>query len=175
MGVAFWMQEGTFYWKSYRRVCHLRERCLRTRWSRCFSRRCRRSPSIAAGVRWRTRDLSCARFRETESRESAQWEHKLARPQPAATLPLTPALDSVRTRFVLERHADEVWFVAFSHSGKLLASAAKDNFVVIWGVIHPSGAPPLKLSGHSDTPSYLAWAPDDDHLLSCGAHLPRTA
>ena len=42
------------------------------------------------------------------------------------------------TRHVLEGHTDEVWFVQFSPSGSLLASASKDNVVVVWDVTQPS-------------------------------------
>jgi hypothetical protein len=43
---------------------------------------------------------------------------------------------------VLEGHSDEVWHVAFSHSGLLLATASKDKTARVWGV-----RPPCPVSG----------------------------
>jgi hypothetical protein len=37
-------------------------------------------------------------------------------------------------KFVLREHTDEVWFVAFSHSGDYLASASQDKTCIIWDV-----------------------------------------
>lgn len=36
---------------------------------------------------------------------------------------------------VLDAHDDEVWFVQFSHDGKYLATASKDQTAIIWEVI----------------------------------------
>jgi len=71
------------------------------------------------------------------------------------------------THHVLEKHSDEVWFVKFSHNGKLLASASKDNMVMIWDVTHPEMDHAVTLQGHTDYLSFVAWSPDDRHILTC--------
>jgi len=60
-----------------------------------------------------------------------------------------------------------VWFVKFSHNGKLLASASKDNMVVIWDVTHPQMAHTATLHGHTDSLSFVSWSPDDRCILTC--------
>ena len=35
---------------------------------------------------------------------------------------------------VFRGHTDEVWFVVFSNTGRYLASASKDNTVIVWDV-----------------------------------------
>eukprot|EP01096_Ripella_sp_DP13-Kostka_P017099 TRINITY_DN8645_c0_g1_i1.p1 TRINITY_DN8645_c0_g1~~TRINITY_DN8645_c0_g1_i1.p1 ORF type:complete len:414 (+),score=133.77 TRINITY_DN8645_c0_g1_i1:285-1526(+) len=86
-------------------------------------------------------------------------------------LPLT-------TDCILEGHQDEVWFIQFSHNGRFLASASKDETVVIWS-IHISDEPDNQtltvtkvqtLRGHGAPLSYLAWSPDDRHILTCGTN-----
>ncbi|KAI8914971.1 WD40-repeat-containing domain protein [Powellomyces hirtus] len=68
------------------------------------------------------------------------------------------------TTHIFDVHADEVWFLAFSHDGKYLASASKDMTAAIWNVetwslVHV-------LDGHDSAISYLAWSPDDSLLLT---------
>lgn len=76
----------------------------------------------------------------------------------------------------LSGHSDEVWFVRFSHNGKLLASASKDKSVIIWdaarvysGAIVGAEAVRHRLQGHTNEICFLSWSPDDSRLLSCGA------
>lgn len=71
------------------------------------------------------------------------------------------------TAHVLDKHSDEVWFIRFSHSGKLLASAGKDCTIIIWDATSPNFAVQRILTGHGMHVSYVVWSPDDTHLLSC--------
>jgi len=65
----------------------------------------------------------------------------------------------------LERHTDEVWFLAFSNDGTRLATASKDSLVVIYEtetfqILHI-------LSGYKGAIAYVAWSPDDTKLVTC--------
>jgi len=69
------------------------------------------------------------------------------------------------TAHILDKHADEVWYIRFSHNGMLLASAGKDCTIILWemngfSVLHV-------LMGHTGPTSFVAWSPDDTMLLSC--------
>jgi WD40 repeat protein len=74
------------------------------------------------------------------------------------------------TSQILTEHTDEVWFIAFSHSGTCLASASKDKTAIIWsvktgpGTVHIS--PIHVLSDHLDAVDLISWSPDDRLLLS---------
>eukprot|EP00897_Mesotaenium_endlicherianum_P008127 jgi/Mesen1/7342/ME000377S06567 len=77
-----------------------------------------------------------------------------------------------QTTQVLEDHTDEVWYLHFSHDGRRLASASKDQTVIIWEVGDGSnGRVQHVLVGHSKPLSFVAWSPDDRLLLTCGNDL----
>jgi WD40 repeat protein len=72
---------------------------------------------------------------------------------------------------VLERHRDEVWHVAFSPDGDMLASASKDGGVIVWNVVRVDGATTAlryhhTLRGHRDAVAFLSWSADSKRLLS---------
>lgn len=69
---------------------------------------------------------------------------------------------------LLEQHTDEVWQVAWSPCGSMLASASKDCTAVVWKLA-PTGELQVAhvLSGHNGAVSYLAWSPDSSRLLTC--------
>ena len=79
------------------------------------------------------------------------------------------SFSSCTTAQVLEVHDNEVWHVAFSHSGQLLGSASRDGTAILWRV-KPSGEAVLqhRLQGHDKPLCFLAFSPDDSHLLTCG-------
>lgn len=70
---------------------------------------------------------------------------------------------------VLQAHSDEVWFLQFSHNGKYLASASKDQSTIIWEV-KGDGQLSLKhtLKGHEKPVLTVSWNPNDEQLLTCG-------
>ncbi|ORX79866.1 WD40 repeat-like protein [Basidiobolus meristosporus CBS 931.73] len=69
------------------------------------------------------------------------------------------------TKHIFQGHGDEVWYVAFSHSGEYVASGSKDKSVIIWSVEKKHAV--HTLTEHSDAVCYLAWSPDDTMLLTC--------
>ncbi|KAI3653397.1 hypothetical protein MP228_001344 [Amoeboaphelidium protococcarum] len=72
----------------------------------------------------------------------------------------------VTTNVILNEHTDEIWYVAFSHGGKYLASASKDTTCIIWSA--QSWQPVHTLTGHEDAICFLSWSPNDQMLLTCG-------
>ncbi|TRM62529.1 WD40-repeat-containing domain protein [Schizophyllum amplum] len=81
------------------------------------------------------------------------------------------AFPSVNT-LKLQAHSDEVWGVAWSHDGRYLASASKDQTAIIW-MIGPQSDPNLRdvrphhiLRDHPFPVSCIAWSLDDSVLLT---------
>ena len=64
----------------------------------------------------------------------------------------------------IQEHTDEVWFLAFSNSGDLLASASKDSTIIVWDIRNEKTK--WKLIGHDEACSFLAWSSDDKLLLT---------
>lgn len=71
---------------------------------------------------------------------------------------------------VLTDHTDEVWHVAFSHNGTMLASASKDMTAIIYHVQRQEQriVKQWVLTGHTGSIGYLGWSPDDTMLATCG-------
>ncbi|KAJ8759258.1 hypothetical protein K2173_006778 [Erythroxylum novogranatense] len=70
---------------------------------------------------------------------------------------------------ILEAHSDEVWFLQFSHNGRYLASASKDQTAVLWEVKGDGQVSfKHKLAGHQKPVLTVSWSPDDFQLLTCG-------
>ncbi|KAI9101155.1 WD40-repeat-containing domain protein [Phlyctochytrium arcticum] len=68
------------------------------------------------------------------------------------------------TTHIFEEHADEVWFLSFSHDGNYLASASKDMTAAIWSVV--DWRLTQVMAGHTNAISFLSWSPDDSKLLT---------
>ncbi|KAF2021181.1 glycoside hydrolase family 1 protein [Aaosphaeria arxii CBS 175.79] len=67
----------------------------------------------------------------------------------------------------LRHHKDEVWYLKYSHDGTKLASASKDNTLVIYETV--TYKPILFLTEHQAGVTHLAWSPDDSKIISCCA------
>ncbi|KAI5211599.1 WD domain-containing protein, partial [Aureobasidium subglaciale] len=69
----------------------------------------------------------------------------------------------------LQHHGDEVWHLEFSHDGSMLATASKDNTVVIYDTT--SWMPICRLNQqkllNESGVCYVAWSPDDTYILAC--------
>jgi WD40 repeat protein len=84
------------------------------------------------------------------------------------------ALDfPLHTLTQLKNQTDEVWFLAFSHDGSLLATAGKDGLVNVyetnrWKIVHEFREHERSATG-PDTRGvcFVAFSPDDKYLISC--------
>lgn len=65
----------------------------------------------------------------------------------------------------LDRHRNEVWFLAFSNDGTKLATASADKTVVIYDTT--SFIVTQKLMEHTEPVVYVSWSPDDRQLVTC--------
>jgi WD repeat-containing protein 26 len=72
----------------------------------------------------------------------------------------------LRTMLELESHSDEVWYLEFSHDGTKLATASKDQIVMIYDTRN-SFAILHRLTDHDKEVTYVTWSPDDTKLISC--------
>lgn len=75
-------------------------------------------------------------------------------------------------------HTDEVWHLAFSHDGCMLASCGKDQTAILWDVERAGpgsggGRTVTRrhvLRGHTGPVAFLCWGPDSAQIATCGAH-----
>lgn len=65
----------------------------------------------------------------------------------------------------LDEHANEVWQVAFSHNGRMMASCGSEGHVYIWEV--PSFRLIHKLDEHTAGVGNVAWSRNDDRIVTC--------
>ncbi|KAI9696648.1 MAG: hypothetical protein M1820_008097 [Bogoriella megaspora] len=99
--------------------------------------------------------IANCKYHNTEEPPSLYLDHTCS----ADDFPLHVAL-------TLRAQQDEVWSLAFSNQGTMLATSSKDSTVLIydtttWRVIHT-------LAEHGEGGvGYVAWSPDDKKLVSC--------
>jgi WD40 repeat protein len=74
---------------------------------------------------------------------------------------------------VLHDHTDEVWYLSFSHDGMKLATASKDQTVIIYEL--PSFKLLHSLPHEEAGVCYVAWSPDDSKLITCTREGDNTA
>ncbi|KAL8576196.1 hypothetical protein ACOMHN_027851 [Nucella lapillus] len=75
----------------------------------------------------------------------------------------------------LDDHKDEVWYCAFSPNGRLLATGCKDGNLNIYYVNLETYAVHCLMifKNHPKGVSFVAWSPDNSHLIVCGPDVPR--
>lgn len=71
----------------------------------------------------------------------------------------------------LREHRDEVWYLEFSHNGSMLATAGKDNKVIVYSTTNWRPMWQFQETHETGTNEtgicYISWSPDDRYLLSC--------
>lgn len=65
----------------------------------------------------------------------------------------------------LKESTGEVWFLEFSHNGKMLAASGQGGTVVIYDICDFTARHMFK--DHTDHVQYLTWSPDDSKLITC--------
>jgi len=89
----------------------------------------------------------------------------------------------LETHIELDNHADEVWFLEFSHDGSMLATAGRDDLVCVYDTSswqlkhefrqHQRSAPSASSTANREASSekrgvcYVAFSPNDRYLISC--------
>lgn len=76
----------------------------------------------------------------------------------------------LQTLIDLNDHTDEVWYIAFSPDGSMLASASSDNSIIVYDTVR--WKPLWRFSdshGVGDVAGvcYVSWSPDSRYLLAC--------
>jgi WD40 repeat protein len=86
---------------------------------------------------------------------------------PATGQPLSEPLTDIAPPEGTSMRSNDVWSIAFSPDGRLLASGRGGGDILLWDVEtqQPDGEP---LAGHSDTVMSLAFSPDGRILASSG-------
>jgi len=74
---------------------------------------------------------------------------------------------------VLHDHTDEVWYLAFSHDGIKLATASRDQTVIIYEL--PNFKLLHTLRHEESGICYISWSPDDSKLITCTREPDNTA
>lgn len=71
-----------------------------------------------------------------------------------------------KTWMILEEHSGEVYCVAFSPDGKMLATAGEDSSCIIYDAVNFRVM--QKLTQHSAPITHITWSPDSKKLLTAG-------
>ncbi|KAF3182569.1 hypothetical protein TWF225_006474 [Orbilia oligospora] len=98
--------------------------------------------------------ISRCLYHNTENSPSLYTDHECDRSQfPSHTMR------------ILEDHTNEVWTVAFSHSGERLATGSKDTTAIIYDVRTWSIV--MNMKAHEGGVAYVSWSPDDQYIVTC--------
>jgi WD40 repeat protein len=71
-------------------------------------------------------------------------------------------------KMALRKHTDEVYYLKYSHDGRMLASAGRDRTVIVYDT-QKDYRIMYTLRDHTDGITHLAWSLDDTKLVSCSA------